>query len=535
MVKGNKMDKIKKGEFVRKMGKKRLKLSKREHFGGGGIAGLLGAGGGAGGTGFEVPSGTDAAQINNSYNRNQTALDAQGNLVNTLAPQAANAVGAQNVLAGQYANQALGQGPNVAQNALAQSTGANVANQAALMAGQRGAAANPALMARQAAMQGAQTQQQAGGQAATLQAEQQIAAEQAGAQLAGNQIAQTQGANISNIQANQGEQGILQGANTANNNIMGNLANTTMKGQQGLLGGIMNAGGGALGLAEGGEVSEHHNKKLEFVHKMTKMGLEHHVKGYAEGGNVNSSDDSLATTASNFFGKMVGPPPASASEPTQEQKNEQVRAQNAKNIGRSEGGVINGYAAGGLTVPNVQINQPQQNPFISQPQVEGGFTASQDEVKPMFVSSKEEKDPTQFKDLLAKKQGMPVMAGEAMQNMQMAYSGGEMHRFQGPHKSHVANYLMSKGGPVPAMVSAGEVYLSPEKVEKVIQGDVDPAKIGHKFAGKAKVKGDSRKNDTIPATLEEGGVVIDRKNMGSAEKRKLFVHKAIARKKAGTR
>ena len=82
------------------------------------------------------------------------------------------------------------------------------------------------------------------------------------------------------------------------------------------------------------------------------------------------------------------------------------------------------------------------------------------------------------------------------------------------------------------MVSPGEIYLSPEQVKKVIHEGEDPAKIGQRFHGKAKVKGDSLKNDTIPKTLEEGGVVIDREHVGSREKRELFVHRAIARSRA---
>ncbi len=71
---------------------------------------------------------------------------------------------------------ANGTGPNPAQAMLNQQTGANVAQQAALMAGQRGAGANVGLMARQAAQQGAGIQQQAVGQGATMQANQSLGA-----------------------------------------------------------------------------------------------------------------------------------------------------------------------------------------------------------------------------------------------------------------------------------------------------------------------------------------------------------------------
>ena len=103
---------------------------------------------------------------------------------------------------------------------------------------------------------------------------------------------------------------------------------------------------------------------------------------------------------------------------------------------------------------------------------------------------------------------------------------------RGPHKGHMANYL-AQGGQVPAMVSPGEIYLSPENVRKVVHEGQDPKSVGVTFRGKAKVRGDSLKNDTIPETLEEGGVVIDRKNVMSREKRELFVHKALAKKRAG--
>lgn len=82
----------------------------------------------------------------------------------------------QQALAGQLGQLAAGQGPNPALAQLQQATGQNVANQAALMAGQRGAGANTGLMARQIAQQGAATQQQAAGQAATMQAQQQLGA-----------------------------------------------------------------------------------------------------------------------------------------------------------------------------------------------------------------------------------------------------------------------------------------------------------------------------------------------------------------------
>lgn len=84
--------------------------------------------------------------------------------------------GQQQALASQLQAMSQGAGPNPALAQLNQTTGQNVANQAALMAGQRGAGANAGLIARQAAQQGAATQQQAVGQVASLRAQQQLAA-----------------------------------------------------------------------------------------------------------------------------------------------------------------------------------------------------------------------------------------------------------------------------------------------------------------------------------------------------------------------
>lgn len=103
----------------------------------------------------------------------------------------------QQNLANQLQGVANGTGPNPALAQLQQQTEQNITNQAALMASQRGASANPGLIARQAAQQGAATQQQAVGQAATLQAQQQLNAMNA---LSGQQ------ANMGNLALGQTQQ-----------------------------------------------------------------------------------------------------------------------------------------------------------------------------------------------------------------------------------------------------------------------------------------------------------------------------------------
>jgi hypothetical protein len=121
-------------------------------------------------------------------------------------------------------------------------------------------------MARQAAQTGAGVQQTAAGQAATMQATQSLNALGQAGNLASTQAGQQIAGTSANTSAQLGEQSALLGANQGYNtnqvamqsNINtanAGLANTAMQGQQGLLGGVGNAVGGATGLfAKGGQV-----------------------------------------------------------------------------------------------------------------------------------------------------------------------------------------------------------------------------------------------------------------------------------------
>lgn len=175
----------------------------------------------------------------------------------------------QQQLANALLAQSQGQGPNPAQAALNQQTGNNIASQAALMAGQRGSSANAGLLARQIAQQGAATQQQAVGQSATQQAQQQIAAQQQlqaqqqnMANLATTQAGQYIGGVNSAVTAGQNEQNILgnQLANY-NNALLSNQlgAQPASPGVTALLGGLGAAAGknatSGSGAAAGGAAS----------------------------------------------------------------------------------------------------------------------------------------------------------------------------------------------------------------------------------------------------------------------------------------
>lgn len=184
----------------------------------GGISNVLGTNNQFQASSAPIQAGTNTNQLNNAYNSAQGALGAQSNVTNTLNTGLNTGANAQNNLSNIYAQQIQGGGPNPAQAQFAQNTASNVAQQAALQAGQRGAGSNVGLIARQIGQQGAATQQAAAGQAATQEAEQQLAAENNLQNLSSSQVAQGTGATQTLNNAQQNEQNILQGANTSANN-----------------------------------------------------------------------------------------------------------------------------------------------------------------------------------------------------------------------------------------------------------------------------------------------------------------------------
>lgn len=424
-----------------------------------------------------IQPGTNAAQLNTAYTGANNALNAQVGLTNTLTPQAQTGVNAQNTVLQNQLDIARGAGPNPAQAQLAQATGTNVANEAALLAGQRGSNANVGLAGRNIGVAGAGTMQGAAGQAATLEAEQQIAAQNQAAQIANNQINQAQGATTNLNTAQQNEQNILQNANTAQNNaavgMQSNINNVNSQNNRALLGGITSGIGAVAGLLnEGGEVTPHHGKtKLDFIHKMTKMGMEH----FDVGGQIQGNP-LVAPAAQPMQMPVAGYSPVSS--------------------------------AGG-------------------PQVDSSSSDSTDLGKSF---SEGYKGTHKSGDLI----GAPEeLQASNFEGVQAAHGGQIWDVHPSEHdkyiSSHVQNYFAG-GGKVPALVSPGEVYLTPEQVEQVKQG-ADPLKVGQRVPGQAKVKGDSYKNDFVKADLDEGGVVVDRENVGDSKKARKFVLKSVGPKK----
>ena len=189
------------------------------------------------------------------------------NQINQVNPQVNDVYSQQQALARALLAQSQGVGPNPAQIALQQATNRNIQQGAGMIASQKGI--NPALASRIVAQNTAGANQEAAGQGALMQAQQQLAAQQ---QL-GNVLGQTREQSLQNL-------GVLQNAQAAQNNAItqGSLGaqdinarvaagNTALYGQ--VLGGLMNAGGGLAGMAlmasEGGVIPG--QAKLDGDHK----------------------------------------------------------------------------------------------------------------------------------------------------------------------------------------------------------------------------------------------------------------------------
>lgn len=207
-------------------------------------------GGGSNNYGDKIQNASTTAQANEQYANVQKGLKEQQDFL--AAVQAQNGLTNQSNVFNQLQDVANGQGPNPAQAMLANATGANVANQNALAAGQRGAGQNVGMMQRQAAQQGANIQQNAVGQAAQLQAQQGLGALGQMGGIAGQQVGnQAAATNASTSGALQAQNQVLQGIQGQNANQAA-IAGKQMDKEGNIISGLTGAIGTGLGLMFGG-------------------------------------------------------------------------------------------------------------------------------------------------------------------------------------------------------------------------------------------------------------------------------------------
>lgn len=432
-------------------------------------------------TDLAAPSTAD--QASQLYGQAQTGIGQQQSFLDALKAQ--NGVQNQSSVYNQLQGVTNGTGPNPAQAMLNQQTGQNVANQGALMASQRGSGSNPALLARQAAQQGAATQQQAIGQGASLQAQQSLNALGQQAGIANTQVANQAGATTGLNQTTQNEQqnvlNGIQGQNNANvamqsniNSANAGIANTVAQGQQATTGGIMSGIGSAISgsgsplgslLAKGGKVSK--------------------PKALMADGGIPSV--SMPQMQQDLSAGLQAAPASPSSAPS---------TGPSSNAGQS----LAGY------------NNNNQN--AGQPQTQAAPSGASSGAQGLYNGWS-----SLVGSLGSSKSGSgggggssSPMSSSPIGGLLASGAGGGGGAAGGISSLLPLLAMAAKGGKVPALVSPGERYLPPKEVKKVMKGDKNPMKAGEKIPGKPKVAGakDSYANDTVPKTLQEGGLVLPR-------------------------
>jgi hypothetical protein len=426
-----------------------------------GVSSMLGLAGGVNGTGQQIQTPSTAAQANTAYGTAQDAITQQQQFLQ--AVQAQNGLGNQSQVFNQLQGVANGTGPNPAQAQLAQATAANNANQASLMAGQRGSSQNAGLIARQAAMQGGANQQQAAGQAATLQANQSLNALNQMGSLATSQANQQANATNSLNSAAQGEQGQILGGIQGQNNAAAGIAQASMGQQANMVGNIVGGAGSALGLAQGG---------------MVPM--------MATGGPVTTQLNATTPSA-----QAAGPKSA-------------VGQMFAQNSGMGGAGQAIGKGLGSAIKSIFAPSSPTVNGSVAQ---NDQYNAN------LYGAPSANKGPgSNLDDAFNQASGLNTTDGSA-------YAAGTQQQAdvmpqQGAmaDASNDPSQMFASGGKVPVVLSPGEKVLSPQEAQAAKQGKIDPIKAGKTVPGKPKVSGakNDYANDTHQTTEEPGSLVLPR-------------------------
>lgn len=428
-----------------------------------------------------------------------------------------NLAGQQQGLASQYQNIANGTGPNPAQAMLNNATGQNVANQAALMASQRGAGSNVGLLARQAGQQGANTQQQAVGQGATMQANQSLGALSglaAQQQAIGNTQSQIGG--LGTTQVGQQLSAIGQGAGigagltgqaqtqVANNYGMGSNTVGQQMGQQQALGNtaqnqVANTQAALTGAA---------NTALGNQSAQLQAGQATNTANVANTSNQNTTNAGVANTNIGAGSGAIGgllKGGASALGLAGAAEGGTVSKQGMQKPMYAQGDVVQ---YGGTPSPIVTPTPPA--PVQPQGSRASRFLAGVG----TGIESSGGNSPA-FQGGTQIGEGLGQLGGMAAKGIKSQFGGitsGGPSEAGDIAQTSDGTLMSAHGGKVPALVSPGERYLPPKEVKKVVEGKKDPMSAGEKIPGKAKVKGakNSYANDTVPKTLDEGGIVLPR-------------------------
>jgi len=451
------------------------------------------------------------------------ALQGQGGIQN----QNQALQGLQGV-AQQYQGIANGTGPNPAMAQLNQTTAANVAQTGALMAGQRGAGANVGLMARQAGQQGAATQQQAAGQAATMAAQQQLAglqglsgAQQNVANLATQQVGQQMGASQAAANTALGNQSNVYGLQSNINTTNAGIAAGNAKQQAGLIGGIL----GSVGAGSGG-MSSPSNSSSKW-----QGG---YIESKADGGTVGVQTPNAASNNPNgpqsAFGKYLSGLSSQFRQEPNSQKDDgggYRSGQGLYNVGKA---VYNG----GKSIYN-SLTSPSETSWAGS---DAADTSAVDATSGASGSELASADT-------AGAAGAEAEGGDSVAAL-LAAGGGQIEKGyseSGPDNTtiggtlqEVMGYLGARGGNVPdahqrlinVILSPGEKIVPPGQVQKVAQGGKPQMQT---VPGKATVPGDSLKNDKVATKVPAGTVIVKRTRANNNPEG--FIKEVLAKRKGG--
>lgn len=425
----------------------------------GAVGGLFGFGGGQSGSGVAAPASatlmgvTNPDEISAAYTGTQYGLNQQQSLLDALRQQ--NGIGNQTATYNQLMGVASGQGPNPAQAQYQQNIQNLAQQQAGALASAKGI--SPALQARLIAQQGSSAMQNAAGQGAANLANQQLGALGQAAGIAGQQTSNQIGQTNAGTQAHLAEQQAILGATGQMNATTAGQQASINSANAGLANTVMQGQQGVLGGV------------------MNGIGAI-----FADGGEVPPVFSGSSSGPQSKFGQFL----KGATNQQQDQSLEQqpMPTTGSGALQQGMGNLIKGIAG---------KKAPAQLDNISQSAI-GDYTPGGSAIysSPNFAPSLMNM-PNNNAALLSQNYGSVLMNAPT----NMGYSGG---------------------GRVPAMVSPGELYIPPGNVKKVANG-ANPMSVGAKIPGQPKVPGNSYANDTVPAKLDVGGIVIPNSIMQSKD------------------
>lgn len=176
--------------------------------------------------------------------------------------------------------------------------------------------------------------------------------------------------------------------------------------------------------------------------------------------------------------------------------------------GAGGGGMAMGGEVGGDTIPGTAPLAPEQGYLQTQkqPQQSSGPQSGVGQYLNNFNNSSNLSQPA-----LGSQSGVnstpsaPTL--NASTNLGASNAPTPTNNFGAPQLT------MARGGKVPVILSPGEGKLTPAQAKKVASGKADAIKEADRVKGKAKVAGDSLKNDTVPTKMEAGSIVLPRSVM----------------------